>query len=208
VKHSTSELITLAHHYFPRGMAEDDPRYEQTEEWHRRKSARARAGEQYEVWRTMLQRIQKRFPLQPPLGNMVEDRSLFLQSPTAGPTVRCFSAALWMPGDAAARTSNEIELAISFIAPCYVIFGSRAVPIDPTIGLRETERQASFDLSSVELPFATAIAEEIALSFPDHEPMPPEVGNVIVPEISSELPPPAVATLFECLFSSLCVPRR
>jgi hypothetical protein len=93
------------------------------------------------------------------------------------------------------------------IAPCYAVFSSRAVPIDPPIGMRDTERQVSFALSPTELPFARGIAEEIEISFPEHESMPPEVGNVIVPEVSTELPHPGVATLFECLFSSLCTPR-
>ena len=112
-----------------------------------------------------------------------------------------------MPGDNPARPSHEIGFAVSFIAPCYVVFSSRAIPIDPPIGMRETDRQVSFDLSSTELPFARGIAEEIEISFPDHEPVPPEVGNVIVPEVSSELPHRGVATLFECLFSSLGTPR-
>ena len=189
-------------------MSDEEPQYEQTQEWLRRKSARSRAIDDYEVWRTMLQRIQKRFPLQPPFGSMVEDKSLFLQSPTAGPTVRCFSGALWIPEEAPATTNAEVEFAVSFIAPYYVIFGSRAVPIDPPIGLRATEREVSFDLSPIELPFAMAIAEEIAISFPGYEPLTPEVGNVIVPEVSTELAHPGVATLFECLFSSLCVPQR
>lgn len=207
MKHSTEELIAIAYHYFPRGMADDDPLYGQTQEWLRRKSARARASDDYEAWRTMLQRIQKRFPLEPPFGMMVENRSTFLQSPTGGPTERCFSGALWMPAEAPTKANHELGFAVSFIAPCYVIFSSRAVPIDPPIGMRDTEREVSFDLSSVELPFARGIAEEIGISFPDHEPMPPEVGNAIVPNVATELPAPGVATLFECLFSCLCTPR-
>lgn len=80
--------------HFPRGMQNDDPRSAQTQEWLRRKSARVRASGTHEVWRTMLQRIQVRFPREPPFGNMVENRSHYLQSTTAGPTERCFSGAL------------------------------------------------------------------------------------------------------------------
>lgn len=207
MKHSTEELIAIAYQHFPRGMQDDDPRYEQTQEWLRRKSARVRASGSYEVWRTMLQRIQERFPREPPFGNMVENRSQFLQSTTAGPTERCFSGALWNPAEDPAQLNHELGFAVSVIAPCYIVFSSRAVPIDPPIGGRATARHVSFDLSSSELPFARAIAEEIEISFPDHEPLPPEVGNMIVPEVSTELPHPGVATLFECLFSSLCTPR-
>jgi hypothetical protein len=207
MNHSAEELIAIAYQHFPRGMQDDDPRYEQTQEWLRRKSARVRASGNYGVWRTMLQRIQERFPREPPFENMVENRSQFLQSTTAVPTERCFSGALWMPGDDPERPSHEIGFAVSVIAPCYVVFSSRAVPIDPPIGIRDTELQVSFNLSSVELPFARGIAEEIEISFPDHEPMPPEVGNVIVPDVSTELPHPGFATLFECMFSVLCTPR-
>jgi hypothetical protein len=207
MKHSAEELIAIAYQHFPRGMADDDPLYEQTPEWLRRKSARVRAGGNHEGWQTMLQRIQARSPREPPFGNLVENRSQFLESTTAGPTGRCFSGALWMPGDDPARPSHEIGFAVSFLAPCYAVFSSRAVPIDPPMGMRDTERYVSFALSSSELRFARGIAEEIEISFPDHEPLPPEVGNVMVPEVASELPPPGVATLFECLLSSLCTPR-
>ena len=94
MKHSTEELSAIAYQHLPRGMQDDDPRSGQTQEWLRRKSARVRASGTHEVWRTMLQRIQGRFPREPPFGNMVENRSHYLQSTTAGPTERCCSGAL------------------------------------------------------------------------------------------------------------------
>jgi hypothetical protein len=50
------------------------------------------------------------------------------------------------------------------------------------------------------LPFAKGIVEEIEAAFAGHLPMPPEMGQVIVPEVS-ELHDFGETTLFDCLFT-------
>jgi len=201
VKPSTEELIAAAYRYFPRGVSDDDPQYRQTREWLCRERARVRASADYEVWRTMLRRLQARFPIEPPLGRMVENRSLFMQSPTAGPAERCFMGALWLPVREPGEEQHELGFVVSFVVPYYVVYSSRTVRLAPPIGLRDSKRELSFELSACELAFATGIVEEIAGSFPGHGPMPPEVGNTIVPDVCTDLRAPGEATLFDCLFS-------
>ncbi len=60
---------------------------------------------------------------------------------------------------------------------------------------------SSFEISPADEPFAKAIAEEIEATFPGHEPMPPEVGLTIVPDVVAGRGWFGEATLFGCLFS-------
>lgn len=204
---STEALIAAAYRYFPRGISEDDPQYRRTQEWLSRENARVLASADYEIWRTMLRRLQSRFPIEPPFERMVENRSLFMQSPAAGPADRCFTGALWLPVHDPERIQHELGFAVSFVVPYYVVHSSRTIRLDPPLGMRDSKREVSFELSALELPFAKGIVEEIESSFPGHTPMPPEVGNTIVPDVCTDLRGPGEATLFDCLFSDSWTPR-
>lgn len=59
----------------------------------------------------------------------------------------------------------------------------------------------SFTLSPDEEPFARAIAEEIEVTFPRCEPIPPEVGLTVVPGVEAGSRSFGEATIFTCLFS-------
>jgi hypothetical protein len=43
--------------------------------------------------------------------------------------------------------------------------------------------------------------EEIAVVFPGYEPMPPELGNQIVPDVVAGNQPMGKTTIYHCLFS-------
>lgn len=47
-----------------------------------------------------------------------------------------------------------------------------------------TKQEILFDLSGDEAPFAPGLVEKIEVAFPGHLPMPPEVGQVILPDVS------------------------
>lgn len=124
MKHSVEELTAIAYQYFPRGMSSSERLYTETVEYRRRLTARARASAEYEPWREMLRRIQARFPQELHPGVMVENRSIFLQSPTAGPADRCFSGALWLPVCGLEKNQHQLAFLISFVVPYYVVHSS------------------------------------------------------------------------------------
>jgi hypothetical protein len=200
VKHSTEELIHIAYRYFPRGIWETDPRYKLTEEYGRRKNARALASADYEIWRTLLRRIQARFPVEQYPGRIVEDRSLFMQSTTAGPVDRCFSGALSIRDRAPDAGEHEFGFAVSFVAPYYIVYIAREVRLEQPVGDRETRRDISFEPYPDELPFVQGIASEVEAIFPGYEAMPPGVGHVILPDVDV-LDEFINVTLFDCLFN-------
>ncbi len=136
MKHSVEELTAIAYQYFPRGLRDEDPLYKQTAEYRRRVAERARASSDYDVWRTMLWRISARFPRELHPDVMVENLSIFMQSPTAGPVDRAFKAALWLPVRGPTEKHHDISFLVSFVVPYYTIYSARHVehPVPPVEG--------------------------------------------------------------------------
>ena len=233
MKHSVEGLIASAYQHFPRGIGSSDPLYQETEEYRRRLAARASASSEYEIWRSMLLRIQERFPAAQHPGMMVENQSVFMQSPTAGPLDRCFKAALWLPVRGPAEKHHALDFLVSFVVPYYTVYSAGHVErSSPPVEGREmffeivgdtfyayaeqplgrtdvtkyeapsvsTKREISFALSGDEEPFARALAEEIEATYPGYSIMPPEVGQVILPDIN-DLHDFGEVTLFDCLFT-------
>lgn len=200
MKHSVEDLIAIAYRYFPRGIRSSEPRYLETEEYRRRFTARVAAGAAQDAWRAMLRRIAERFPAEQYPQVMVENRSIFLQSPTAGPSDRGFSGVLSLPVRGATEQHHELSFLVSFVAPYYFVSSNCLVRRDANDLDRGCDRTTSFDLSADELPFAKGIVEEIEAAFPEYLPLPPHVGQVIVPEASG-LHDLGETTLFDCLFT-------
>ncbi|MGK4002385.1 hypothetical protein WMF31_07170 [Sorangium sp. So ce1036] len=72
--------------------------------------------------------------------------------------------------------------------------------VEPPPEEPERRQDVSFDLSPDEQPYAAGIAEEIVATW-GYEPMPPEVGRIIVPDVATDSRPLGEATLYDCLFS-------
>lgn len=190
MKHTTEQLIAIAHQYFPRGMEELAPDYDQTPEIQRQRVARMHASAHYDAYRTVLRRIEERFP-----GVAVENRSYALQSPAGSGLDRCFDGLLDLPLRRSEERRHSLQFLISFVVPYYVIYSLHGVPCGPMT----PKRARSFELSSDELPFAKAIAEEIEAAFPGHERMPEDIATTVVPEVTVH--PAALAMIIACLFS-------
>jgi hypothetical protein len=203
MKHSVQELFEVAYQYFPRGMVRGDPGHEQTPEVLRQKAARVPASARYEDWRIMLRRLRVRFPEEQFPGFMVNNLSLFLQVPTASDFDRCYTGELWLPVRSAKEKHHDLEFLVSFVVPYYTIrsechlFNGRLT----RKGNPDVDVETSFDLSPDELPFATAIEEEIRTTFPGHEPILPEVGLTVVPDVQAGNKWFGESTIFTCLFS-------
>lgn len=199
MKHTTDQLIAIAYEYVPRGLKFTDPAYGETCEVDRQKAARLRASARLGEWRRLLERLQAKFP-----DSSVINGSPFLQVATATLLDRCFDARIDVPPRHDREKQHYLEVYVSFVVP-YYIFRSCAItfPPDPNamFGGKHTQ---TFELSADEVPYATAIAEEIALVFPEHEPIPSEAGLTIVPDVETANRSLGDATILSCLFSDKC----
>ncbi len=202
MNHSTEELLVAAYHYFPRGIPDRDPRYAASREVQRQMDARVAASSRYETWRAMLDRLQARFPQDRFPGLLVVNRSLFLKSATAAPQRdRCFTGELSLPVRTPEEKEHHLEFLISFVVPYYTLCSVSHGPATRPSGEPDLDIQRSFDLSAEELPFAAAIREEVEATFPGHEPIAPEVGLTVVPDVVTGSKWFGDATIFTCLFS-------
>lgn len=86
-----------------------------------------------------------------------------------------------------------------FILPACIVKPEFIVPDSPEVHAYKTD--ISFDFSPDEQPYAAWIASEIEATWPGYERMPPEVGKVIVFEVSTRSRSFGEATLYDCLFS-------
>lgn len=202
MRHSTNEMIAIAHTYFPRGMRSDDPRYEHTPEVLRQRAVRAPVTGRYEEWRGMLQRLASRFPKETFPDLHVENDSLFLQAATAGtPWDRCFTGQIWLPVREEKERRHFLEFLVSFVVPYYVTYSvSIRSPPDPAL-MFGGEHKRSFELSPDEVPFADAIAEEVNATFPGYDALPSEVGLTVVPDVQAGNRVFGDAPILTCLFS-------
>jgi hypothetical protein len=201
MKHPIEELSAIAYHYFAPGGWSGEPDYTQTVDFGRQQEAHARASVGYGLWSAMLQRIAAQFCSAQAPDLMIENLSLFLQSPTMTPFDRCFTGALWLPVRGPREKHHALGFAVSFVVPCYVVYSACQIYLDEPAGQRESQREIRFQLSPDEVPYARGIAQEIEASYPDHEPMPPEVGKVVLPDLNV-LHDFGEVTLYDCLFTS------
>jgi hypothetical protein len=211
MKHSTQELIATAYEYYPQEIPSGDPRYDQTPEVLRQREARVLAVARYKDWRSMLRRLTARFPEEQFPGVIVQNNSLEIEVATSELLWhRCFAGFLWHPVHTSKESHLSLIFLISFVVPYYTIYSERHVfngrmnvfngRLTPKVK-PSTTVERSFNLSPDELPFAKAIEEEIRTTFPDHEPILPEVGLTVVPNVQAGNKWFGESTIFTCLFS-------
>jgi hypothetical protein len=228
MKHSIEDLLAVVRHHYPRGIPGDDPRYKKTEEWGRLSAARRAAGAADEAWRSMLRRLGERFPecvaqnrsLHLPLGEIEACYSGFLwrRTPPQGEHHRdvSFLVSFLVPYyvaystrlvDAGVEEEKGEEPPIWFDADTCII-GERFGGTPRVAGLgpakkesrRARRRELSFVPSADDQGYWDAIVPEIEATYAC-EPLPPEVGRTIVPDVATTLRMLGQATLYDCLFS-------
>ncbi|WP_437672498.1 hypothetical protein [Sorangium sp. So ce131] len=226
MKHSIDELLEIVDRYYRRGVGVADngdidaQLCEKTEEHARLVAARIQASKD-ERWHSMLRRIGDRFP------GMLMNHSLHL--PTGG-WDGCYSFTIDLP-DSTGRTlwfqisflapyyivhsSRTIEIvkrtrdlfSVNFRGMHILVHRS---PLDPGFvshpddSLRFAtvrERYVSFDLLPDEQACAEWISRDIEATF-GCERMPPEIGTVLVPDVTAGLRLPGEVRLYDCLFSN------
>jgi hypothetical protein len=157
-----AELLEVVSRFYPRGLPEYDPAYDNTEEHRRLVDAARRARAEYPTWKAMIGRLGARYGLQ--------NESLFLLSGGVDPA---YSARIYIPRET-----------ISFHVCC----------LGPYYGIHHTGE-------ADEAP--AAIAQEIEATYPGYEPIPPEIGNEVVPDVSAEPRLFGEATIYVCLLSTV-----
>ncbi len=198
MKHSLEELFHEAYRYYPRNSVFPATGASETPEYRNRLEAHLRASAEYETWRAMILRLSVRFPPEKFPGVVLENRVPYLKPPSISHNSRCYHGSFWLPAQPGEKM-HWLAFFVSFVVPYYVIYSLRMLD-DPG----RTGEQVSFEPSPDEQPFASAVKEEIEATYPGHEPMPPEVGMTVVPEIDDfGHGPDSNATIFDCLFNEV-----
>ena len=197
MRHTLEQLLAVVYRFYPRGMSDTDAGYDDTEEHRRLVAARRHAGTgvPYEHWRAMLRRLDARFP-----ERSVTNRALHL--PT-GNIDACYSAWLELPPSVGEK-SRDLGFLVSVLVPCYLVYGYRIIPLgehEKTDPEYPTRHDIRFTFTADEEPYVREIVREIEATYSGYEPMPPDVGHVIVPDVVAGLKLMGETQLFHCLFS-------
>jgi hypothetical protein len=176
-----SELLDVVYRFYPRGVQKiqriyvppNEPVYADTEEHRRLEEAANRGRAEYPTWEAMIRRLGDRYGLQ--------NESISL---LAGWVAPAYSARIYRPKDLEPFPSLSNRASISFhvslLGPYYGIH-DRGEP---------DEKPA-------------AIAEEIDATYPGYQPIPPELGNEVVPDVEMDGALMGEATIYICLFSKV-----
>ncbi|WP_437808608.1 hypothetical protein [Sorangium sp. So ce1078] len=154
MKHSLNELLDIIYRYYPRGVGITDDVDVQlrnaTEEHARLVAARIRASKD-DRWHIMLRRVEGRFP------GMVMNESLHLPS---GGCDGCYSFSL----DLTETTGRTLRFQVSFLAPYYIIHGSRTVEI-----VKQLRDVFIVDFRGMHFRVSRSPLDPRFISNPDHE---------------------------------------
>ncbi|AUX25497.1 hypothetical protein SOCEGT47_060440 [Sorangium cellulosum] len=179
MKTTRSELLDVVYRFYPRGVDKiqriyvppGEPVYEDTEEHRRLVEAANRGRAEYPTWEAMIDRLDKRFG--------VQNESLCLVGGGADPA---YSARIYRPKDLEPVPSPSSRASLSFHVSL----------LGPYYGIHDTGEPD-------EIP--AAVAEEIEAAYPGYQPIPPELGNEVVPDVEMDAVLMGEATIFVCLFS-------
>ncbi|WP_437952246.1 hypothetical protein WME98_17045 [Sorangium sp. So ce296] len=174
-----SELLDVVYRFYPRGVHKiqrihvppNEPVYEDTEEHRRLVEAANRGRAEYPTWKAMIRRLKDRYRLQ--------NESVHL---LAGGSAPAYSARIYRPKDLEPVPSLSSRASLSFhvsLLGLYYGIHSRGEPD--------------------EIP--AAVAEEIEATYPGYQPIPPELGNEVVPDVDVDGVPMGEATIYVCLLS-------
>ena len=202
MKHTLNDLLSIVYRFYRHAKSYDDlgPDEERLMAFRDTEAliaARRQAGskEPYEQWQAMLDRLCVCFP-----GRGSRNHSIHL--PT-GSFDACYIGRIDLP-PLVGENSRELGFLVSFLVPYYVVYTSRIThldPYDPANEWQSIRQQISFTFAADEEPYVREIVREIEATYSGYEPMPPEVGNVIVPDVFVTNQCLGEGTLFHCLFT-------
>lgn len=229
MNHSVEELIDIVCRYYPRGISGDDPVRAETDENRRLVDARRlRAAAEGDHWRSLQQRLGEEFPgtigdssmllalgthdaafcgsLYPPDPTHEYRRSIRYSVSILVPYYILYTSqdADGLKGaktrkvlrSAPSRFASVIEYDTMHILPASMVKPEFRDP-EPN---PDRAKDVNFDFSPDEQPYAARVAQEIEATW-GYERMPPEVGEIIVPDVATDQRWLGEATLHDCLFS-------
>src|SRR5262245_7682443 len=176
-----SELLDVIYRFYPRGVHNfmriyvppGEPFYDDTEEHLRLVEASNRGREEYPTWKAMIRRLGDRYSLQ--------NESLHLLSGGVDPA---YSARIYRPKDwepvPSLSSRASLSFHVSLLGPYYGIHDRGEPDEKPAV-----------------------IAEEIEATYPGYKPIPPELGNEVVPDVAMDGALMGEATIYICLFSDV-----
>jgi hypothetical protein len=227
MKHTLDELLDIVYQYYPRGVGIVDGDLDiqaiRDSEEHARLVAARRKAATDERWHAMRRRIEERFPDAPlmnhslhlPTGGHDACYSFTIHLPgAADDRMLWFQVSFLVPYYIIHRscTTDIVKETRKDFFPIIfqrMHFQVSRSPLDPKlISNVDDERlkhvtikrhYVTFDLLPDERPYAEWIAREIETTF-GCEPMPPQIGTVLVPDLATPKLPGEVR-LYDCLFS-------
>lgn len=171
-----SELLEVVYRFYPRDLWVDSPGYDETPERHRRVTAARRGASEYPTWQAMLGRLRLRY--------WIHDLSLHI----LGGSVDCaYAVQLGVRAaeaeEAACPDRPGFRLSsgccVSLLGPYYVVL--------PAGSPDEAPRD---------------LAREIEATYRGYQPIPPEIGTVVVPDVALDDRALGRATVYDCLLST------
>jgi hypothetical protein len=167
-----ADLLDAIYHFYPRGRGTFSPEYDDTPEYQRQVAAAQRGRAEYPTWKAMLKRLPTRYK--------AEDFSLRI---LGGDVVAACAAKLWLRSTPARLDPLDLGFGccVSLLVPYYVIYPA---------GRLEEE------------PYVREVAREIEATYRGYEPIPPELGNRVVPDVGLDARPLGKATIYDCLCST------
>jgi hypothetical protein len=178
-----SDLLEIVYRFYPRGLWTVSPGYDDTPERRRQIDAVRCAAAEYPKWKAMLDRLEARYTF--------NDLSLPL---LGGSFDSAYTAKLGIPGKE--EEDERLQREIGF----HVGFGCHVSILGPHYVVRRT-------LSPDEAPHVQEVAREIEATY-GYAPIPPEIGNVVVPDVALDTVPLGEVTIYDCLLSAQWGPCR
>jgi hypothetical protein len=218
-----SELLDVVYRFYPRGLPHmqrshvppGELHYKDTEEYVRLVGASARGRREYATWKAMIGRLGDRYSLQNESLGLFGDgcvpaysARIWLREETARPA-DAFSAWVerfrgWLP-----RLPSNVGVSIGRYGQLWPPPLHASTKPEPPTSVALTFHVSllgpyyGIHLPGIpeEEPVVPEIVREIEATYPGYQPIPPELGNEVVPDVDDAGKPYGEATIYTCLFS-------
>jgi hypothetical protein len=171
-----AELLEVVYRFYPQELCPDSPGYDETPQRRRLVAAAQRGAAEHPVWKAMLRRLATRYGF--------HDHSLHI---LGGNVDAAYTDELRVRGreqeDAALRREHGWRLrfgcSVSLLGPYYVVRHTGSPGEDPA-----------------------EVAREIEATYAGYQTIPPEIGDVVVPDVALDTRGFGEVTIANCLLST------
>jgi hypothetical protein len=172
-----AELLQAVYRFYPRNLWPTSAGYQDTREYRRRVEVTRRAGIESPKWKALLLRLGERYQVHDCARPVVK-----------GSVDSAYTAKLGILGKEAEEGTLDGDLGFQVRFSCSVSFlGSYYVVRDRGL--------------AAEASFVEDIAREIVASY-GYAPIPPDLGDIIVPDVALDTLNLGEATIYDCLLSA------